>query len=152
MSGPSNQKRLAADVLGIGASRIWIDPGKLEDVANAITREDIRGLIKDGTVRSKQPQGVSRARARITDEKRKQGHRSGHGSRKGAKRARTPKKALWMRKIRAQRKALRSLRNEDKLDRTTYRRMYRKAKGGEYRTVSVLTAQAEHAMASRREE
>ena len=152
MTGPSNQKRLAADVLGIGASRIWIDPEKLADVANAITREDIRGLIKDGTVRSKQPQGISRTRARITDEKRKQGHRSGHGSRKGAKRARTPKKALWMRKIRAQRRALRSLRNEDKLDRSTYRRMYRKAKGGEYRTVSVLTAQAEHEMALRREE
>ncbi|MGZ4904212.1 MAG: 50S ribosomal protein L19e [Halobacteriota archaeon] len=152
MSGLSNQKRLAANVLGVGASRIWIDPEKLADVANAITREDIRGLIKDGTVRSKQAQGISRTRARITDVKRKQGHRTGHGSRKGAKRARTPKKALWMRKIRAQRKTLRSLRDEHGLDRSTYRRMYRKANGGEYRTVSVLTAQAEHAMASRRGE
>ncbi len=152
MSGLSNQKRLAATVLGVGASRIWIDPEKLADVANAITREDIRGLIKDGTVRSKQAQGISRTRARITDVKRKRGHRTGHGSRKGAKRARTPKKALWMRKIRAQRRTLRSLRDEDRLDRSTYRRMYRKAKGGEYRTVSVLTAQAEHLMASRRGE
>ncbi len=152
MTGLSNQKRLAATVLGVGASRIWIDPEKATDVANAITREDIRGLIEEGTVRSKQPQGISRTRARATDVKRKQGHRSGQGSRKGAKRARTPKKALWMRKIRAQRRTLRTLRDENNLDRSTYRRMYRKAKGGEYRTVGVLTAQAEHLMAARREE
>ncbi len=152
MSDLSNQKRLAANVLGTGVNRIWIDPEKLSDVANAITREDIRGLIKDGTVKSKQPQGISRIRVRRTDVKRKKGHKTGHGSRKGAKHARTPKKALWMRKIRAQRKALRSLRNEQGLDRNTYRRMYRKAKGGEYRTVGILTAQAEHALASRREE
>ncbi len=149
MSDLSNQKRLAANVLGVGASRVWIDPEKLADVANAITREDIRGLIKDGTVKSKQARGICRARARITDAKRKRGHRTGHGSRKGAKHARTPKKALWMLKIRAQRKTLRSFRNERGLDRSTYRRMYRKAKGGEYRTVSVLTAQAEHAIAPR---
>ncbi len=152
MTGLSNQKRLAAVALGVGTSRIWIDPEKSADVANAITREDIRGLIKDGTIKSKQPQGVSRTRARITDAKRRQGHRTGHGSRKGAKRARTPKKALWMSKIRAQRRALRTLRDEGALDRSTYRRMYRKAKGGEYRTVSVLTAQAEHVMALRRGE
>ncbi len=152
MTGLSNQKRLAAVALGVGTSRVWIDPEKSADVANAITREDIRGLIKDGTIKCKQPQGVSRTRARITDVKRRQGHRTGHGSRKGAKRARTPKKALWMSKIRAQRRALRTLRDEGALDRSTYRRMYRKAKGGEYRTVSVLTAQAEHVMASRRGE
>ncbi len=152
MSSLSNQKRLAAIVLGVGTSRIWIDPEKAADVANAITREDIRGLIEDGTVKCKQPHGVSRTRARITDAKRRQGHRTGHGSRKGAKHARTPKKALWMSKIRAQRRALRSMRDEHTLDRSTYRRMYRKAKGGQYRTVSVLTAQAEHAMAARRGE
>jgi large subunit ribosomal protein L19e len=147
----SNQKRLAAEVLGVGESRIWLDPEKVTDVANAITREDVRGLIKDGTVKFKQAQGISRGRARGNDVKRKKGHKTGQGTRKGAKNARSPKKQLWMRRIRAQRRTLRVLRANSTLDRTTYRRMYRKAKGGEYRTVSVLNTQAEIAMATRRQ-
>jgi large subunit ribosomal protein L19e len=147
----SNQKRLAAELLGVGESRIWLDPEKLTDAANAITREDVRGLIKDGTVKLKQPQGISRGRARGNDVKRRKGHKTGQGTRKGAKNARSPRKQLWMRRIRAQRKTLRVLKEEEALDRATYRRMYRKAKGGEYRTVSVLSTQAEIAMAARRQ-
>jgi large subunit ribosomal protein L19e len=149
VTGLSNQKRIAADVLNVGATRVWVDPDKLTDVVNAITREDIRGLIKDGTIKSKQARGISRGRARGNDIKRKKGHRTGHGSRKGAKNARSAKKLLWMRKIRAQRRTLRNLRDDKKIDRTTYRRFYRKAKGGEYRTVSVLNAQIEIALAER---
>lgn len=149
MTGLSNQKRIAADVLNVGVSRVWFDPDKLTDVVNAITREDIRGLITDGTIKPKQARGISRGRARVNDVKRKKGHRTGHGSRKGAKNARSAKKHLWMRKIRAQRRTLRDLRADNKIDRTTYRRFYRKAKGGEYRTVSVLNTQIEMARAER---
>jgi large subunit ribosomal protein L19e len=55
-----------------------------------------------------------------------------------------------MRKIRAQRRTLRALRDDNTLDRSVYRRMYRKAKGGEYRTVGILTAQVENIMGPRR--
>jgi large subunit ribosomal protein L19e len=152
VTGLSNQKRIAAEVLNVGVSRVWLDPNKLTDVANAITREDIRGLIKDGTVKARQAQGVSRGRARSNDVKRKKGHKTGQGNRKGAKNARSPRKLRWMRKIRAQRRTLRDLRDDHTLDRTTYRRMYRKAKGGEYRSVSVLNSQIEIATATRRQE
>ncbi|MGZ8878817.1 MAG: 50S ribosomal protein L19e [Halobacteriota archaeon] len=152
MTGLSNQKRIAAEVLNVGLSRVWLDPDKLTDVANAITREDIRGLIEEGTVKARQAQGISRGRARGNDAKRKKGHRTGQGNRKGGKNARSPKKHLWMRKIRAQRRTLRELRDDNTLDRTMYRRMYRKAKGGEYRTVSVLNSQIEIAIAARRQE
>jgi large subunit ribosomal protein L19e len=152
VTGLSNQKRIAAEVLNVGLSRVWLDPDKITDVANAITREDIRGLINEGTVKARQAQGISRGRARGNDIKRKKGHRTGQGNRKGRKNARSPKKHLWMRKIRAQRKTLRELRDDNTLDRTMYRRMYRKAKGGEYRTVSVLNSQIEIAIAARRQE
>jgi len=152
MTGLSNQKRMAADVLNVGVSRVWLNPEKLTDVADAITREDIRGLVEDGTIKARQAQGVSRGRARGNDAKRKKGHKTGQGSRKGAKNARTPKKHRWMRKIRAQRRTLRGLRDDNTLDRTTYRRMYRKAKGGQYRTVSVLRSQIEIATAARGQE
>ena len=151
MTGLSNQKRIAAEVLNVGMSRVWLDPDKITDVANAITREDIRGLIQEGTVKARQAQGISRGRARGNDIKRKKGHRTGHGNRKGGKHARSPKKLLWMRKIRAQRRTLRELRDDNTLDRTTYRRMYRKAKGGEYRTLSALNSQIEITIAARRQ-
>jgi len=152
VTGLSNQKRIAAEVLNVGVSRMWLDPEKLTEVANAITREDIRGLIEGGTIKAKQAQGISRGRARGNDIKRKKGHRTGQGNRKGGKNARSPKKYLWMRKIRAQRRTLRELRDDNTLDRTTYRRMYRKAKGGEYRSLSVLNSQIEIAIAARRQE
>gem|GEM_PF-3511345 len=69
MTGLSNQKRIAAEVLNVGLSRVWLDPDKLTDVANAITREDIRGLIEEGTVKARQAQGISRGRARGNDAK-----------------------------------------------------------------------------------
>ena len=44
-----NQKRMAADILGCGESRVWIDPNRIEDVADAITRADIRKAIDAGS-------------------------------------------------------------------------------------------------------
>ena len=151
MADLTNQKRLASKILGVGISRVWLDPDKLEDIANVITREDIRGLVEAGTIKRIQSNGISRGRAKERDAKREKGHRKGHGSRRGAKGARTPKKALWIRRIRAQRKKLKALRDDNTLDRKVYRKMYRKAKGGVYRNIAVLTSEA-HALAVSREE
>ncbi|HXY87916.1 MAG TPA: 50S ribosomal protein L19e [Candidatus Acidoferrales bacterium] len=151
MTDLKNQKRLASKILGVGVSRVWLDPEKLEDIANVITREDIRGLVEAGTIKRIQSNGISRGRAKERDVKREKGHRKGHGRRRGAKGARTPKKALWIRRIRAQRKRLKALRNDNTLDRKVYRKMYRKAKGGVYRNIAVLTSEA-HALAASREE
>ncbi|MCK5588244.1 MAG: 50S ribosomal protein L19e, partial [Candidatus Lokiarchaeota archaeon] len=43
-----NQKELAADIMKVGVSRVYIDPTRLEEVSMAIRREDIRRLIHDG--------------------------------------------------------------------------------------------------------
>jgi len=45
-----------------------------------------------------------------------------------------------MTKIRALRRRLRELRDDDQIDRHTYRLLYRKSKGGEYRSISHLNA------------
>jgi len=143
MTDLSNQKRIASKVLGCGVHRVWMDPEASEEIAVAITREDIRGLIADGSIKARNIQGVSRGRARARDAKRKYGHRKGHGSRKGKKGARNPKKQQWMKKIRALRRRLKELRADGSLDRPTYCRIYRKAKGGEYRSVAHLEAHLE---------
>ncbi|HID19204.1 TPA: 50S ribosomal protein L19e, partial [Candidatus Bathyarchaeota archaeon] len=90
-----SQRRLAAQVLGVGESRVWIDPEKFEDVSSAITRLEIEQLIRSGAIKAKPEKGVSRGRARVRRVKHKQGRRRGPGSRKGSAGARTPEKRRW---------------------------------------------------------
>ncbi|MDI9395095.1 MAG: 50S ribosomal protein L19e [Euryarchaeota archaeon] len=143
MSDLSNQRKLASKILECGLDRVWLDPDASEEIASAITREDIRKLIEEGTIKAKPVRGVSRGRARALAAKRKYGHCKGHGSRKGKKGARTPKKEQWVKKIRALRRRLKELRADGTLDKSVYCRLYRKAKGGEYRSVSHLNTHLE---------
>ena len=54
MTDLSIQKRLAAEVLGVGVSRIRVDPNRIEDVEAALRREDIKRLIKEGAIMQSQ--------------------------------------------------------------------------------------------------
>ncbi len=45
---------------------------------------------------------------------------------------------MWITKIRALRRRLKELRDEGVIDKTTYRRLYLKAKGGEFRSIAHL--------------
>jgi large subunit ribosomal protein L19e len=133
------QKRLAADELDVGKNRVWFDPEAQGEIADAITREDIRELIDEGVIdTSSEKGGNSRGRARERNEKRAYGHRKGPGSRKGKKGAREASKENWQSRIRAQRKRLRELRDEGDLDRSDYRDLYGKASGGEFDSVADL--------------
>ncbi|WP_254535510.1 50S ribosomal protein L19e [Halomarina litorea] len=139
MSDLKAQKRLAADVLDVGKNRVWFDPEAQSEIADAITREDIRGLVDDGVIDVKsEKRGNSRGRARERNEKRAYGHRKGPGSRKGKKGAREASKKKWQSRIRAQRERLRELRDEGDLDRSDYRDLYGKASGGEFDSVADL--------------
>jgi large subunit ribosomal protein L19e len=136
------QKRLAASELSIGESRVWINPSPdvASEIADAITRQDIRAQIDAGNIKAKPKKGNSRARFRIKAAKRAYGHRKGMGHRKGPKGARTPSKTKWVSKIRALRRLLREMKAEGSIDKHTYRALYRKAKGGEYRSTAHLSA------------
>jgi large subunit ribosomal protein L19e len=129
-----NQRRMAAEILGVGETRVWVDPDRTGDLEDAITRADIRSAIKEGVIRKKPPTGVSRGRARHRAAQRRKGRRRGPGSRKGAANARSPRKRRWIRTIRPQRRRLRELRKEGRIDAATYRRFYRQAKGGMFRS------------------
>ena len=143
MSDLASQRRLAAAVLGCGENRVWINPEKLSEVQSAMSREDIRNLIEEGAISSHQKKGISRGRARARIAKRAYGHCKGPGRRSGAKGARTPSKTQWIKRIRAQRKELRAQREAGSITRTEYRRLYRRAAGGQFRNVAHLKAQIE---------
>ncbi|PSQ44855.1 50S ribosomal protein L19e [Halobacteriales archaeon SW_7_68_16] len=135
MTDLSAQRRLAADVLDVGQNRVWFDPEAQGDIAEAITREDIRELVDEGRVRAEESTGNSRGQARERDAKRAYGHRTGPGSRKGKAGARESEKSAWRRTIRAQRERLRDLRDSGEIDRSTYRELYDMARGGEFDSV-----------------
>ncbi|WP_370573470.1 50S ribosomal protein L19e [Methanomethylovorans sp.] len=151
MTDLSNQKRIAAEVMGCGVHRVWMDPEAANDIAVAITRADLRELIQKGSITAVKPKGVSRGRARIRDVKRKYGHRKGHGSRKGTKGARNPRKDQWIKRIRAIRARLKELRADGSLEKSTYCKIYRKAKGGEYRSVAHMESHLESQKLLKRE-
>ena len=134
----SVQRALAARILKVGKGRIWIDPEREDDVSIAITREDIKTLIHEKAIQVKYDKGVSRARVRTELEKKKFGKRRRIGSRKGKKNAIISKKTQWILKIRPQRKYLRRLRGKRIITPTNYRKLYRWATAGRFRSIAHL--------------
>ncbi|MFA5108435.1 MAG: 50S ribosomal protein L19e [Candidatus Micrarchaeia archaeon] len=126
-------RRLAASIIGIGESKIWLDPNARDKISEALTRDDVRALIKDGVIKAMPRMGVCRLRARIKSEGKKVGRRTGHGSRKGSRSARQGPKSVWMAKVRAQRSLLSSLVAEGKLDKSHSKQIYMKIKGNSFR-------------------
>ncbi|MFW6018445.1 MAG: 50S ribosomal protein L19e [Halapricum sp.] len=139
MTDLSAQKRLAADVLDVGKNRIWFDPDAQGEIADAITREDVRDLVEQGLIQTEEAGGNSRGRAKERQQKRSYGHQKGHGSRKGKAGGRQNEKDDWQSRIRAQRRRLRELRDEEeRLNRSEYRTLYDRASGGEFESVADL--------------
>ena len=134
MADLKNQKRLAASVMNVGASRVRIDPDRGEEVATAVTRADVRKLVSGGVITAVQKTGVSRGRGRKIAMQKAKGRRTGPGSRKGAANARRPRKADWVMRIRALRDELSTLREKGAIDVATYRDYYVRAKGGQFRS------------------
>ncbi|MBI2110521.1 50S ribosomal protein L19e, partial [Candidatus Woesearchaeota archaeon] len=129
-----SQRRIAAQLLKVGSNRIWFDSERLEEIKESITKADIRSLIQDGAIQKKPETGISRGRKRKRLLQKRKGRQQGSGSRKGKRTARLPRKRAWILKIRAQRKLLGRLRQKKVITPKTYSLLYRKAKGGFFRS------------------
>jgi large subunit ribosomal protein L19e len=138
MTDLKTQRNIAADILGVGVNRVYIDPDAADDVQMALTRRDIRALIHSGAIQVRKIKGISRARAKELHIKRIKGQRRGHGSRKGRKAARTDLRRDWIYRIRKQRAYLKALRDKNYIDKATYRLLYLRAKGGMFRSANYL--------------
>jgi len=131
------QKRLAAEVAGVGIKRVKIPQEFIEEIEGELTREDIRRLIDEGKIIIEPKKGNSTARVKLKRmKKRKKGEGKGPGSRKGGKNARADLHSQWVNRIRKIREYLRYLRDNGKIDSKTYRKLYRKAKGGAFKSLA----------------
>jgi large subunit ribosomal protein L19e len=127
-------KKLAKKVFKTGKTKIKIK--KPEEAMQAMTREDVRELLKKEAIEKEKTKGTSKVRARKRKEQKKKGRQKGKGKRKGTIKARVNKKEKWMEKIRAQRKYLKEI--KPKLKDDAYRKLYLMCKGGYFRSKAHL--------------
>jgi large subunit ribosomal protein L19e len=124
-------RRLAADIMGVGENRVRIKPDGAKEAEKAMTRADVRDLIKNGTITKAEVKG------RRTKERRK---RKTIGSRRGSAKARSGGKEAWMAKVRSQRRFLVQLVGEDALEKGRKRIIYMRIKSGLFRSKRALLA------------
>ncbi len=142
-------RRIAAEVLGVGQSKVRINPESAQKAGEALTRDDVRDLISEGAIYALQPRGVSRLRGRVKRAQMRKGRRMGKGSRKGTFSARLSDKEAWMAKVRAQRKMLREMVSQGKVKEGTARKIYSMIKGNAFRGVKVLEAHLKESTAGK---
>ena len=122
----SLQKKLAAKVLKVGVNRIWLDPAKGEDIEKAITKWDIRKLIKKETIKAK-PEKLHRPKVAAVNKRTL-------GKRRGGKYSIVSRKRRWISTIRPLRALLKEFKSTGQIDNQTYKRMRLLTKGGMFRS------------------
>src|SRR5574339_268620 len=105
------KRELVARMLNVGANRVRFEPDKLDDIADSITREDIRSLIKNGVIWTAKTKGTSRAGA---------------------------KAKLQVKKIRTMKYHLKILKSRNDINRDIFWSLYKKVNGGQIRSLSHL--------------
>ncbi|MBI2545569.1 50S ribosomal protein L19e [Candidatus Woesearchaeota archaeon] len=128
------QRRLAAYVGNCSPNRVKFSQEHLSEIKEAITKSDIRSLIKEGLIVIEPKQGTSRGRIRHNKAQRRKGRQRGTGSRKGTGNVRNHGKTAWISRIRLQRMVLRILLGRDVISKDVYRDLYHKAGGGFFRS------------------
>ena len=131
------KKRLASRVTGVGVHRIKFDSDHLDDIADAITRGNIRSLITANTIQIKPFTGTSRGRAQDKkDQKKKRG--TGQGSKQGRKGARVGKKEVYVAKVRALRRLLKIAKDRKDITNPEFWTLYKKVGGNTVRNKAHL--------------
>lgn len=143
------KKRLASRVTGVGVHRIKFDSDHLDDVADAITRENIRSLITANTIQIKSFTGTSRGRAQDKkDQKKKRG--TGQGSKQGRKGARVGKKEVYVAKVRALRRLLKIAKDRKDITNPEFWVLYKKVGGNTVRNKAHLRLLMEEIITKRK--
>ena len=128
------QRRLAAYVGDCSQNRVKFSQEHLSEIKEAITKADIRSLIKEGLIVIEPKHGTSRGRIRHNKAQRRKGRQRGVGSRKGTGNVRNHSKTVWILRIRLQRIVLRNLLGRGVVSKDVYRDLYHKAGGGFFRS------------------
>lgn len=134
MADLRDKRRMAADLFGVGESRVRLDPTAVERLEDAITRGGIRSLAKEGVIWVKPRKGISRGRTRLHRQKAKMRGR-GSGSKEGAKFARLGRKEAWVIRVRSLRRRLKVKKDRNEISNALFWQIYRQIGVGQVRAV-----------------
>lgn len=123
-------KRAASQLLNRGVNAIRVKPEALDDASKALTKDDIRALIKKGSIYALKAKHNLSLNSKMLKQARSEGRRRGVGRRRGTRKVR--KGRVWEKKVRSQRRLLKELKNDGKIDTMTFTRFYRLIKGNAY--------------------
>ncbi len=119
----NKKKQLASKVLGVGKDRIVFVPNSLNEIKEAITRQDIKDLHNSGAIQIKEISG------RKTPIKRK--HRRGIGK---VKKRVNKSKQIYVKLTRKLRGVNRGLLRTKKVDKEQYRAIRRMIKASKFKS------------------
>jgi len=143
------KKRLVARIKGVGVHRIRFDSEYLDEVTDAITRDNIRGLITAKKITITTISGTSRGRAKLKKiQKRKRG--TTQGSKKGKKGVRVGKKQVYVKKVRALRYRLKIAKDRKDITNKEFWQLYKKIGGNTIRNKAHLRALMEETISNRK--
>lgn len=120
-----NKKKLMARVLKVGANKIRLNSGMKEEIKEAITRQDMRDLMKEKIISLREGKG---RKSKI-----KSSGRRGFGSVKRHKKGR-----YYVKITRKLRNYLKSLREKNKIGREEYHVLRKKIKAGIFKDLNHL--------------
>jgi len=120
------KKALAANVLKVGKGRIQFDKDRLEEIKEAITKQDIRDLHKEGLIKIKEKKG----RRKIVKRKRR-----GAGSIKKKVKKRKQEYVKITRKLRNYAQGLKKL---GKINEEDYKRLRKEIKAKVFKSKAQL--------------
>lgn len=123
-------RRAAARVMHRGESKIRIKKDAVQDAQKALTTDDVRDLVKSGKVYAIKIKHNMSTRGKIAKIKKAQGRGRGPGSRRGTWKARMG--VDYKKRIRAQRRVLKALKEDKTLDNIAFKKFYLLVKGGTF--------------------
>jgi len=125
------QKRIAASVFKVGQNRVWFDPSRINDIREAITKEDIRILIKEKAIKKKPKIGVKRRAGKIRQKRKRKGRGRGAGRKKKIVKK---KKKEYIIKIKNLRKYIKMLKQEGAINPKESKKLMNLAKAGMFKS------------------
>ena len=135
----------------VGMKRISFDSDHLDDVADAITRDNIRSLLTANTIKIRPIVGTSKGRTRVKKiQKKKRG--AGQGSKKGTKGARVGKKEVYVKKVRALRNRLKVVKDRKEITNKEFWELYKKIGGNTVRNIAHLRTLIEEIQKARKDQ
>ena len=125
MKNLTAKRTMAAKVLKVGTNKVWFDPLRLSEIKEAITKQDIQELIKDGAIKKRPCLGNKRRAGRLKLKRKLKGRRRNEGKIKSRK-----FKEDYPKKIRRLRSFLKNIKTSNKISKDQYKKLYRLIKAG----------------------